>query len=69
MRPVGVRLSYLKTSELIREDEEKGLAGVYRFVSAGSHRPVGLTEQEMARLGRSLVSSMCYFLIKLHNNP
>ena len=65
----GSILSYLKTSGLIREDEEKGLAGVFRFVSAGAHRPVGLSEQEMARLGRSLVSSMCYFLIKLHNNP
>lgn len=65
----GAVLSYLRTSGLISENEEKGLAGVYRFVSAGAHRPVGLSEQEMARLGRSLVSSMCYFLIELHNNP
>ena len=65
----GSVLSYLKTSGLITVNEEKGLAGVYGFISAGSHRHVGLSEMEMARLGRNLVASMCYFLIKLHNNP
>lgn len=64
----GSVLKYLRISELITENEEKGLAGVYGFVSAGAHRPVGLSEQEMARLGRSLIASMCYFLVKLHNN-
>ncbi len=65
----GSVLGYLRTSGLITENEEKGLAGVYGFVSAGSHRHVGLSEMEMARLGRNLVASMCYFLIKLHYNP
>ncbi len=65
----GATLNYLKTSGLISESEEKGLAGVYRLVSAGSHRHVGLSEMEMARLGRNLVASMCYYLIKLQNNP
>ncbi len=64
----GSVLTCLKSAGLINEDEEKGLAGVYRFVSSGAHKPLGLSEQEMARLGRSLVSSMCYFLIKLYNN-
>lgn len=65
----GQVLAYLRTSGLIRQREEEGISGVYSFVSEGAHRPVGLSEQEMARLGRSLVTSMCYFLIKLHNNP
>jgi hypothetical protein len=63
----GQILSYLRTSNLISQKEEEGIAGVYSFVCQGTHRPVGLSEQEMARLGRSLVTSMCYFLIKIHN--
>lgn len=60
----GEVLAYLRTSGLITNEEETGLAGVFRFVSPGAHRPVGLDEQQVARLGRSLVASMCYFLIK-----
>lgn len=55
---------HLRTSGLITEGEEKGLAGVFTFVSPGAHSPVGLSETEMVRLGRSLVVGMCYFLIK-----
>lgn len=62
----GEVLAYLRASGLITADEEAGLAGVFRFVSPGAHRPVGLSEQEVARLGRSQVASMCYFLIKQH---
>jgi hypothetical protein len=29
--------------------------------------PVGFTEEEMVRLGRSMIAAMCYFLIKKHN--
>jgi hypothetical protein len=60
----GQVLAHLRVSGLITVEEEAGLAGVFRFVSPGAHRPVGLDEQEVARLGRSLVASMCYFLIK-----
>lgn len=63
----GETLAYLHKSDLISKKEEEGISGVYSFVSQGAHRPVGFTEQEMARLGRSLVASMCYFLVKLHN--
>jgi len=60
----GSVLAYLRSSGFINEDEEKGLAGVFGFVSPGSHLPLGLSEMEMARLGRSFVSGMCWFLVK-----
>ena len=63
----GQVLAYLRTSGLITQQEEEGVSGVYTFVSPGAHRPIGLTEQEMARLGRILTVSICYFLIMLHN--
>lgn len=63
----GQVLAYLRTSSLVTQKEEDGLSGVYSFVSPGAHTPVGFTEQEMVRLGRSLVASMCYFLVKTHN--
>ena len=60
----GQALDYLKTSGFITQEEEKGLVGVYGFVSPGAHRPVEPDELEMARLGRSLSIGMLYFLIK-----
>ena len=63
----GQVLAYLRTSGLISEQEEQGLSGVFTFVSPGAHSPLGLDESEMTRLGRSLVVSMCYFLVKRHN--
>lgn len=60
----GSVLTFLKSVEFITQEEERGLAGVYGFVSPGSHRPVGIPEGEMARLGRSLALSMCWFLVK-----
>lgn len=63
----GQVLAYLGASGFITRKEEEGIAGVYSFVSPGSHIPVGATEEEMARLGRSLVASMCYFLIKRYD--
>jgi hypothetical protein len=47
--------------------EEEGIVGVYSFVSPGAHVPVGFTEEEMVRLGRSMIAAMCYFLVKKHN--
>ncbi|QLQ03880.1 MAG: hypothetical protein HZY77_14970 [Thiobacillus sp.] len=60
----GSVVTYLKSLEFITPEEERGLVGVYGFVSPGSHRPVGLSEEEMARLGRHLALSMCWFLVK-----
>lgn len=60
----GQVLAYLRKSGLITDQEEDGLSGVFSFVSTGAHNPVGLSEQEMARLGRSLSIGMIYFLAK-----
>jgi hypothetical protein len=60
----GSVISYLRVSGFITVEEEKGLVGVFGFVSPGSHRPLGFSELEFARLGRSLVSGMCWFLVK-----
>ena len=60
----GSIISYLRASAFITVEEERGLTGVFGFVSPGSHRPLGLSDQELARLGRSFVSGMCWFLIK-----
>lgn len=60
----GQVLAYLRTSGLVSLEEEQALAGVYGFLSQGAHRPVGLTERELARLGLSLATAMLYFLIK-----
>lgn len=62
----GSVLTFLKLVEFITQEEEKGLAGVYGFVSPGSHRPIGISEEEMARLGRSLALGMCWFLVKCY---
>jgi hypothetical protein len=57
-------LSYLRTSSLLTEQEEKGVGGVFSFTSPGAHTYVSVTEQETTRLGRSLAVSMIYFLLK-----
>ena len=56
-----------KTSGFITQEQERGLAGVYGFISPGSHTPIGFNKQEFARLGRGLAVSICYFLAKQHN--
>jgi len=64
----GSIISFLKQVGFITQEEEKGLAGVYGFVSPGSHRPLGIPEEQMARLGRSLALGMCWFLVKSYQN-
>jgi len=64
----GQVVAYLRTSELITQNDEDGLTGVYSFISPGSHTPVGFTEQEFVRLGRSLAFSFSYFLVKQYNS-
>ena len=63
----GSILAFLRESAFITVQEEKCLAGVYGLISQGSHVPIGFTEQEFARLGRSLALSLCYFLAKSWN--
>jgi len=60
----GEVIAYLRTSGLMSVREEAGLTGVYAFISEGAHNPVGMTEEEMVRLGRSLAGGMSYFLVK-----
>ena len=60
----GQVLAYLSTSGFITKAEEKGLSGVFGFVSPGAHEPFGPDDIEMARLGRSLAIGMIYFLVK-----
>lgn len=67
----GEVLAFLRISGEISTEEEKGLAGVFGFLSPGAHRPVGVPEDQMARLGRSFALNMCWFLVKNHlaRNP
>ncbi|CAM5522242.1 hypothetical protein [Rhodanobacter lindaniclasticus] len=62
----GEVIAFLRTSGEITLEEEKGLAGVFGFLSPGAHRPVGLPENQMTRLGRSFALNMCWFLLKNH---
>lgn len=60
----GEILAYLRKCGEVSPEIEKGLAGVFGFVSPGAHRPVSIPEGQMTRLGRSLALSMCWFLLK-----
>lgn len=60
----GDILRFLRESEEISLEEEKGLAGVFSFLSPGAHRPVGIPESQMTRLGRSFALNMCWFLLQ-----
>lgn len=62
----GEVLTFLRTSGEITIEEEKGLAGVFGFLSPGAHRPVGIPEDQMTRLGRSFALNMCWFLLRNH---
>jgi hypothetical protein len=64
----GAIVAYLQHQiGFLDKKEEDGIVGVYSFVSPGAHVPVGFTEEEMVRLGRSMIAAMCYFLVKKHN--
>ena len=60
----GSVIAYLHSTGFVTKEEERGLVGVFGFVSPGSHRPLGFSEAEFARLGRSFVAGMCWFLVK-----
>lgn len=63
----GEVLRHLRERGFVTEQEERGLAGVYTFISEGAHRSVDVDEVEMAWLGRSLALSMCWFLVRRWN--
>lgn len=64
----GANIAYLRGQVgFLSQKEETGIAGIYTFVSPGAHVPLGLTEEEMVRLGRTMIAAMCYFLIKKYN--
>ncbi|PLC52878.1 hypothetical protein CR155_15845 [Pollutimonas nitritireducens] len=60
----GQVILFLRQSGEISLEEERGLAGVFGFLSPGAHRPVGIPESQMARLGRSFALNMCWFLLQ-----
>ncbi|MEL4887349.1 hypothetical protein N6P31_09730 [Pectobacterium betavasculorum] len=60
----GEVIGFLRNSGEITIEEEKGLAGVFGFLSPGAHRPIGIPENQMARLGRSFALNMCWFLLQ-----
>ncbi|WP_206093550.1 hypothetical protein [Pandoraea sp. ISTKB] len=62
----GEVISFLRSSGEITPEEEKGLTGVFGFLSPGAHRPIGIPEDQMTRLGRSFALNMCWFLLKNH---
>lgn len=62
----GDVVAFLRNTNEISLQEEKGLVGVFGFLSPGAHRPVGLPEDQMTRLGRSFALNMCWFLLKNH---
>lgn len=62
----GEVIGFLRASGEITLEEEKGLAGVFGFLSPGAHRPIGIPEGQMARLGRSFALNMCWFLLQNH---
>jgi hypothetical protein len=64
----GSIIAFLRSSGFFSQEEERGLAGVYAFLSPGAHRPLGLTDEEASRLGRSLALSMTWYLVKRHSS-
>jgi hypothetical protein len=60
----GSIVAHLRTKAFFSLEEERGLVGVYALLSPAAHRPIGLTEEEASRLGRSLALNMCWYLVK-----
>lgn len=65
----GEVIAFLRNNGEITVEEEKGLAGVFGFLSPGAHRAVGISEDQMTRLGRSFALNMCWFLLKNYSAP
>ncbi|TWO71508.1 hypothetical protein FN976_11380 [Caenimonas sedimenti] len=62
----GEYLACIRMQGGITLDEEKAIAGAYTFMSTGAHRSVGISEEQMTRLGRSFALNLCWFLLQNH---
>jgi hypothetical protein len=61
----GAALGFLRmTAQLMTVQEEQAVSAVYTLISSGAHRPVGLTDEEWARLARTFALSATYFLVR-----
>jgi hypothetical protein len=61
----GAALGFLRISaQLMTVQEEQALSAVYTLISPGAHRPTGLTDEEWARLARTLALSATFFLVR-----
>lgn len=63
----GSSLHFLREHSFINKKDEYTLSSVYTFISDGSHKPLGFTEEEYTRFGRNLATSMTYYMVKLFN--
>ena len=61
-------MAHLRKQEFFSIEEERGLVGVYAFLSPGAHRPIGLTAEEACRLGRLMALSICCYLVKRYQS-
>lgn len=61
----GAALAFFRLAAgLLTVQEEQALSAVYTLISPGAHRPTGLTDEEWARLARTLALSATFFLIR-----
>jgi hypothetical protein len=60
----GDAIADLRVTRFISQQEEATVTSVYTFASVGAHVPLGLTDEERARLGRLLLIGMLFFLAK-----
>lgn len=63
----GLAIEELKKYGFLEDKEVKVFTATYTFVSDGSHKPIGFTEEEYARFSRNLTLSTCYYVIKKFN--
>ena len=64
----GPALLGLRTQGLIDIQTEQTIAGVYTLISPAAHIPVGIDDEEWARLARTFTLSICYYVTKLFEN-
>jgi hypothetical protein len=62
----GPALLGLRTNGLIDEPTERTIAGVYTLISPAAHMPVGMGDEEWARLTRTFALGICYYVVKLY---
>jgi len=65
----GSIVTYLRLQGFLAKPEEAGLTGIYTLASQGAHRPMGFTEEEWTRLGRNMLISVAFYVVKKFNAP